>query len=352
MCVILGKYSLKNIYDKPVRKEYRKLQVDPMPVVDSLEKLNYVELLKEYLAKHGKPLKPIKRHKNSLTVSDKVACPRCGAPHFYIYRNNGKSKSVQYLCKVCDFTFGSSTDYLKNTALRCPYCNKALVKVKKRKHFNIFKCKNKECSFYLSNLKSLTPQERKRYTEDPQAFKLYYIYREFTISLKPLSKKSPVMPDVDLSKIHSSPHILGLILSYYVNYGMSSRTVASIMQDIYSIKISHQSVINYANAAAMLLKPFVDNYKYPLTNSICGDETYIKVNGSGTMFSSSLTPLKKLLPLTMFHPTEILLRPLKLLMILCPSMTKSLKILTLPLMVILFTFLHSISLQAMVFTLM
>ena len=29
----------------------------------------------------------------------------------------------------------------------------------------------------------------------------------------------------------------------------------------------------------MLLKPFVDNYDYPLTSSICGDETYVKVNG-------------------------------------------------------------------------
>jgi putative transposase len=71
------------------------------------------------------------------------------------------------------------------------------------------------------------------------------------------------MPDVDLSKIHSSPHTFGLILSYYVNYGMSSRLVASIMRDIHGVNISHQTVINYANAAAMLLKPFVDNYDYP-----------------------------------------------------------------------------------------
>jgi transposase-like protein len=55
--------------------------------------------------------------------------------------------------------------------------------------------------------------------------------------------------------------------------------VASIMRDIHGVQISHQTVINYANAAAMLLKPFVDNYEYPLTSSICGDETYIKVNG-------------------------------------------------------------------------
>jgi putative transposase len=295
MWIIMGRYSYKNIYDEPVRKEYRKLQVDTMPIVDSFERLNYLELLKEYNDKHGKSLKPIGRRKNSLPVSDKVVCPKCGAPHFYIYRNNGKAKSVQYLCKVCDFTFGNSTDYLKNVALRCPHCNRVLEKIKKRKHFNVFKCKNSECSFYLTNLNKLTAEERERYDEDPQAFKLHYIYREFTIQLKPLSKESPVMPDVDLSKIHSSPHILGLILSYYVNYGMSSRLVASIMRDIHGVKISHQSVINYANAAAMLLKPFVDNYEYPLTTSICGDETYIKVNGKWHYVFFIIDTIKKII---------------------------------------------------------
>ena len=292
---ITGKHSLRSLYDEPVRKEYRKLQVDTMPVIDSFERLNYVELLKEYLDEFGKPLKPIKRHKNSLPVSNKIVCPKCGAPHFYIYRNNGKSKNIQYMCKICEFTFGSRTDYLKNVVLRCPHCNRALELIKKRKDFNVFKCKNYECSFYLSNLKNLTPQERERYAEDPQAFKLHYIYREFTICLRPLSKEPPVMPDVDLSKIHSSPHVLGLILSYYVNYGMSSRLVASIMRDIHGVNISHQTVINYGNAAAMLLKPFVDNYDYPLTSSICGDETYVRVNGKWHYVFFIFDTLKKII---------------------------------------------------------
>ena len=279
MWINLGKYPLKKLYDEPVRKEYRKLQVDSMPVVESFERLDYLQLLKEYLTEHGKPLKPVSRRKGCLPVSEDILCPKCGAPHSYIYRNNGKAKNTQYLCKVCDFTFGNSTDYLKSVALRCPHCNRVLERIKKRKDFNVFKCKNPKCSFYLSNLKRLSSEERNRYIADPQAFKLHYIHREFTIKLKPLSKESPVMPDVDLSKIHSSPYTLGLILSYYVNYGMSSRMVASIMRDIHGVNISHQTVINYGNAAAMLLKPFVDNYDYPLTSSICGDETYVKVNG-------------------------------------------------------------------------
>ncbi len=103
------------------------------------------------------------------------------------------------------------------------------------------------------------------------------------------------MPDVDLSKIHSSPHTLGLILSYYVNYGMSSRLVASIMRDIHGVNISHQTVINYGNSAAMLLKPFVDNYDYTLTSSICGDETYIKVNGKWHYVFFMFDAIKKII---------------------------------------------------------
>lgn len=295
MWIIFGKHSLRKFYDEPISKEYRKLQVDSMPVLESFEKLDYIELIKEYLNEHGKPLEPISRRKNSLPVSEDIFCPKCNAPHHYIYRNNGKAKNIQYLCKVCNFTFGNSTDYLKNVALRCPHCNKVLEKIKRRKDFNIFKCKNPQCAFYLSNLKNLTPEERKLYAKDPQHFKLHYIYREFTIKFKPLSKESPVMPDVDLSKIHSSPHILGLVLSYYVNYGMSSRMVASIMRDIHGVNISHQTVINYANSAATILKPFVDNYDYSLTGSICGDETYIKVNGKWHYVFFIIDTIKKII---------------------------------------------------------
>jgi hypothetical protein len=40
-----------------------------MPVVESFERLDYLQLLNEYLTEHGKPLKPISRHKGSLPVS-------------------------------------------------------------------------------------------------------------------------------------------------------------------------------------------------------------------------------------------------------------------------------------------
>jgi transposase-like protein len=51
------------------------------------------------------------------------------------------------------------------------------------------------------------------------------------------------------------------------------------MKDIHGLDISHQTVLNYASAASIVLRPFIDNFNYDLSNSFCGDETYVKVNG-------------------------------------------------------------------------
>lgn len=94
-----------------------------------------------------------------------------------------------------------------------------------------------------------------------------------------MSKESPELPKVDISQIHSSSHTLGLILTYYVNYGLSSRRTAAIMKDVHQLDISHQTVLNYAEAVGSLVKPFVDDYPYELFGYFCGDETYLKVQG-------------------------------------------------------------------------
>lgn len=51
------------------------------------------------------------------------------------------------------------------------------------------------------------------------------------------------------------------------------------MKYVHGLCISHQSIINYANSVATLVKPFVDHYTYDISYSICGDETYIKIKG-------------------------------------------------------------------------
>ena len=47
---MLDKPVAKGIYDEPIDKPYRKLEVDTMPVIETLEKLDYRKLLNDYRA--------------------------------------------------------------------------------------------------------------------------------------------------------------------------------------------------------------------------------------------------------------------------------------------------------------
>lgn len=278
LTLLIGKSMFDKPTEQPVNKPYRKLQVDDLPIIEVPEKLDYQVLLDEYLEKKGKPLKPVQRRKNAkVQVPKSMICPKCGAPSDFLYANNGDKG--QYQCKVCECLFSDKNRFSKEAILKCPHCSKTLEKIKERKDFDVFKCKNNECLYYQRKLNGMSDKEKKRFKEDPQAFKLRYIFRQFRIDFQPLSKESPDLPIIDLSRIYASPHTLGLILTYHVNYGLSARKTAAIMQDVHGVLISHQTILNYENSVALLLKPYVEHYPYELSNQFCGDETYIRVNG-------------------------------------------------------------------------
>src|SRR5690625_816726 len=269
--IILGKSVARGLYDDPVDKPYRKLEVDEMPVIETPEKLDYKQLLKNYQDKYNKPLKPIIRRKNSVVkVPANLTCPKCAAPSDYLYANNGDKG--QYLCKVCECLFSKKNRFLKEAIFKCPHCLKTLERIKERKDFYVYKCKNNDCSYYTQKLNQMTKEEQKRFKQDPQAFKVRYIFREFKLDFDPLIKDSPVKPEVDLSRIYASPHTLGLILTYYVNYGLLARKTAALMYDVHQIKISHQTILNYANSVALITKPFNYHYPYELSNIYCCDD--------------------------------------------------------------------------------
>ena len=88
MCALLGNLSPRKYYDEPVKKPYRKLIVDAMPIIKTLEKLDYKQLISEHFKSTGRPLTPISRRKAS-SVPESMTCPRCGATHDYLYDNIG-----------------------------------------------------------------------------------------------------------------------------------------------------------------------------------------------------------------------------------------------------------------------
>ena len=89
-------------FDDSMSPKYQKLKVDKLHIIIEPVKQDYSFLLEYYRKCYGKSLKPVNR-RNGRSVPVSVVCPFCGAPHEYIYDNNGGKG--QYQCKVCHHTF-------------------------------------------------------------------------------------------------------------------------------------------------------------------------------------------------------------------------------------------------------
>lgn len=260
-------------YDDSHSPEYQKFKTDKLPVIIKFEKQDYLFLLEYYLWRYKKPVKPIQR-RNGRNIPEDTVCPRCNAPHHYLYDNNGGNG--EYLCKVCGQCFTSGINAATPLVLACPYCGKILQPKRDRKHFTVHTCRNLSCSYYLSNLrklpKDLPVSERYKY-------KLHYVYREFRYDFFAMDMDS--LPDNASSLKFSgkSAHIMGLCLTYHVNLSLSLRKTAQALKDIHNISISHTMIANYAHTAAAVIKPFVDHFPYDRSDTFIGDETYIKVRG-------------------------------------------------------------------------
>lgn len=283
--LFLFKFIVKNIPlnlekskdDSLFSPKYNKLKVDKLPIIHVPKKKDYKQLLEQHIKEHGKPLKPIKsRGKNP--VPDDVHCPCCNAPHIYIYDNTGGRG--QFSCKICSTNF-SRHNWIDNPIeLHCPHCGHALSLEKKRKLFNIHKCRNNNCSYYQNSLKALSKDDIEEYKNNPEKFKLHYIYREFKIDFFKVDLYSLPKNASTLQFRKFSPHIMGLALTYLINCGMSTRATARVLREVHGVKISHTQIANYATTAAYCVKPFVDSYDYKPTNYLAADETYTKVKGS------------------------------------------------------------------------
>jgi transposase-like protein len=234
--------------------------------------------LKKIKSKPEKKIKPVKHRKNNSKINDFIKCPFCNAPHSFIYMNNGKHKS-QYLCKVCKKTFKSITRYQDKNKLLCPYCNYTLYKWKQFEHLTIYKCQNNKCEKYLRELSKLNSKERKMLKTHSSQFKLRYQYRDYHFRINDLKHSAPQKTTVNISKIHNSNNILGLILTFYVSFALSARKTALLLNMVFKIRISYQTVLNYAEAAAFYCHKFNMKNKGHIDDISVGDETYIKVKG-------------------------------------------------------------------------
>ncbi|MBM7615620.1 DDE-type integrase/transposase/recombinase [Alkaliphilus hydrothermalis] len=261
------------MFDDSRSPEYQKFKVDKLPIILKFEKQDYQFLLQYYEFLYSKKIKAVQR-RNGKTIPEDTFCPRCSAPHHYIYDNNdGKG---QYQCKVCGQTFNTGEIVKRPLVLTCPYCGHTLVPKKDRKHFRVHKCTNKKCSYYLSNLRKL-PKDLA--PEDKHKYKLHYIYREFSIDFFKMDLHALPRWATNFKFRRQNAHVMGLCLTYHVNLGLSLRKTAQALKEVHNINISHTMVANYARTASVVIKPFIDTYDYQHSNSLAADETYIKVRG-------------------------------------------------------------------------
>ncbi|MBQ2921779.1 MAG: DDE-type integrase/transposase/recombinase [Tyzzerella sp.] len=262
-------------FDDSNSPKYQRFKIDQLPIIKPFIKQDWQFLLEYYEWKYGKSLKPVQR-RNGKSIPVDTVCPLCGAPHHYIYDNNGGNG--QYQCKVCGQTFCTGENVTTPMRFLCPHCSHSLVPKKDRKHFIVHKCVNLKCPYYLHNL-SKVPKEELKDKSSISKYKLHYIYRQFTIDFFAMDLNSLPENASSLKFSKHNAHIMSLCLTLHVNLSLSLRKTKHALKDLYNIDISHQQIANYCKTAAICIKPFVDNYNYEKSNVFTADETYIKVRG-------------------------------------------------------------------------
>jgi len=277
--------------NKPTNKQYRQFKVDEQPIIESFVKLEHKD--HKQLIKDNN-IKPVKR-RNGKQITIDVKCPCCSAPKDYLYDNTGKQN--QFECKVCSHIFSTNPNKDKDVILKCPHYIHHLDHRVSRNDFDVYVCRNNKCSYYLNNKASLTLSDKEKFKKNPTLFKLHYVYRKFNIDLPTLNKdyqefiKSPI----NLSRAYNSQYIIGLCLTYHVNYGMSYRQTSSLLRDVHEVYISYKTVENYCKAVSSIVHSTLEFYPYELSDTIAADETYIKIKGKTNYIFFYFDDIKKII---------------------------------------------------------
>ena len=192
-----------------------------------------------------------------------ITCPACNAPWEYIYSNARVFSSLQkrkvqkYRCKICGRQWIIPAKVFLPSPL-CPFCGRPLNIKKRRKNFDVYKCSNSSCF------------HREKYGQR-------YTYRAFRTDFgRPKERKTSPLPDIKRS--HFPFQIQAICISLYL-CGLSSREVVFFLKSFFSVKISHQTVLNFLYSLGSHLGSLLPNLPPSSSNLLIVDEKYIRCEG-------------------------------------------------------------------------
>ena len=260
--------------DKDIPTGYADFRIDSRPVfrqAEAFEQLDFEDLVRE------NNITPV-RHRTDFEY--KGTCPYCGAPSKYLYLNNGAA-GRQYLCKCCRNTFSDKVSIRKTSGFYCPHCGRRLSVHHDRRNYLVYLRPSSRCPYYIKNRKLGNEGLDNLLLTSSKMFRYRYHFREFKFNLDEIKNTCIRLESaVNLARIHVEPYVLGLIMTYYINYGLSAGKVSNIMRDVHGVSVSKQTVLNYGKSVAAVVRNMVDNYSYRPSSTLSGDETYVKVSGS------------------------------------------------------------------------
>ena len=243
---------------------------------------------KERLAEAQNADNPISPVNHRRPLADNCHCPECGATKDYLYNfgydygHSGDEAFHKIQCKICGFQTAPARPKNK-PAFFCPYCRRALVKVKERKDFDVYKCKSKRCPY--RNNHDLRAEAIKS-GANPKAKS--YIYRDFHLALDELQLQHPHKPKVDFARIRNTTASVALAITFHIHLGLSLRETAYWLRQLFGLPISHQTVANWTQSVAFLLTPMASVTSDAQT--LAGDETFIRIAGEDAYWNVSYDP--------------------------------------------------------------
>ncbi|MBW1857678.1 MAG: DDE-type integrase/transposase/recombinase [Deltaproteobacteria bacterium] len=88
---------------------------------------------------------------------------------------------------------------------------------------------------------------------------------------------------------------LCLALTFHISLGISARKTAFILQNVFQLHASYQTILNYTKYAAPYCHTFNMKLKSPVDSTQAGDETYIKIAGKHAYTYFFITPTRRII---------------------------------------------------------